>query len=132
MPSPLASLARPTAPGAIRLAQLARVFSEEEEQLSKETALHPRARSALFRESWPQSLRRQALANGVRSATAAERRVAANGGAALARGAPAVPGAARRQCRARRAGRIVRRRPRPVSRHANRCLCKRAVSVVPC
>src|SRR4051794_6895471 len=62
MPSPLASLARPTAPGAIRLAQLARLFSEEEEQLSKEKALHPRARSALFRESWPQSLRRQALA----------------------------------------------------------------------
>jgi leucyl/phenylalanyl-tRNA--protein transferase len=62
MPSPLLCLARPTAPGAIRLAQLARLFSEGEEQLSHEKALRLQRRAALFRESWPQSLRRQALA----------------------------------------------------------------------
>src|SRR6059058_2238828 len=61
MPSPLASLARPTAPGAIRLSQLARLFSEQEEQLSQEKAARRQRRAALFRESWPQSLRRQAL-----------------------------------------------------------------------
>ncbi|MEA2858298.1 MAG: leucyl/phenylalanyl-tRNA---protein transferase [Methylobacteriaceae bacterium] len=62
MPSPLLCLARSTAPGAIRLAQLVRLFSEEEEHLSQEKALRPQRRAALFRESWPQSLRRQALA----------------------------------------------------------------------
>jgi leucyl/phenylalanyl-tRNA--protein transferase len=63
MPSPLAALVRPTAPGAIRLAQLARLFSEEEEQPSKEKGRRPRGPSALFRESWSQSFRRQALAS---------------------------------------------------------------------
>ena len=59
--SPLASLARPTAAGAIRLSELARLFSAEEEQLSQEMAARRERRAALFRESWPQSLRRQAL-----------------------------------------------------------------------
>jgi leucyl/phenylalanyl-tRNA--protein transferase len=62
MPSPLTALARPTAPGAIRLSQLARLFSEEEEQLSQEKAPRSQRRAALFRESWPQALRRQGLA----------------------------------------------------------------------
>src|SRR5436305_12224075 len=62
MPSPLASLARPTAPGTIRLSQLARLFSEQEEQLSQEQAARRQRREALFRESWPQSLQRQGLA----------------------------------------------------------------------
>jgi leucyl/phenylalanyl-tRNA--protein transferase len=61
MQSPLASLARPTAPGTIRLSQLARLFSEQEEQLSRDAARRKR-RQALFRESWPQSLQRHGLA----------------------------------------------------------------------
>src|SRR4051794_22912644 len=63
MPSPLASLSRSTAPGAIRLSELARLFSEEEGQLSQEEAARRQRRQLLFRESWPQSLRRQALAS---------------------------------------------------------------------
>src|SRR5436305_667090 len=52
---------RMSSPGAIRLSQLARLFSEQEEQLSQEKAARRQRRAALFRESWPQSLRRQAL-----------------------------------------------------------------------
>jgi leucyl/phenylalanyl-tRNA--protein transferase len=60
-PSALTSLARPTSPGAIRLSQLARLFSEEDEQLSHEKSAHRLRREALFRESRVQALRRNAL-----------------------------------------------------------------------
>ncbi|MBV8851649.1 MAG: leucyl/phenylalanyl-tRNA--protein transferase [Methylobacteriaceae bacterium] len=62
MSPPLAALARPTAPGGIRLSQLARLFSEEDDQVSSEKAGRMQRRAVLFRESWLQSLRRQALA----------------------------------------------------------------------
>jgi leucyl/phenylalanyl-tRNA--protein transferase len=60
-PSALTSLARPTSPGAIRLSQLARLFSEEDEQLSQEKSARLQRREALFRESIVQALRRKAL-----------------------------------------------------------------------
>jgi leucyl/phenylalanyl-tRNA--protein transferase len=60
-PAALASLARSAAPGAIRLSQLARLFSEGDEQLSPGRAARRERRSALFRESLPQRLRRDAL-----------------------------------------------------------------------
>jgi leucyl/phenylalanyl-tRNA--protein transferase len=60
-PSALTSLARPTSPGAIRLSQLARLFSEEDEQLSHEKSARRLRREALFRERIGQALRRNAL-----------------------------------------------------------------------
>jgi leucyl/phenylalanyl-tRNA--protein transferase len=60
-PAALASLARSAAPGAIRLSELARLFSEGDEQLSPGRAARLERRVALFRESLPQRLRRQAL-----------------------------------------------------------------------
>jgi leucyl/phenylalanyl-tRNA--protein transferase len=61
MSLPITALARPTAPGAIRLSQLARLFSEQEEQLSPAKAGRHQRRAALFRESLAQRLRREAL-----------------------------------------------------------------------
>src|SRR4051794_7817522 len=62
MPSPLASPARPPPPGAIRVSQLARPFSEQGKQLLQGKAARHGRRQVLFRESSPQYLRRQALA----------------------------------------------------------------------
>jgi leucyl/phenylalanyl-tRNA--protein transferase len=61
-PSALTSLARSAAPGAISLAELARLFSEGVDQMSSEKGAPAQRRTALFRESLPRSLRRQALA----------------------------------------------------------------------
>jgi leucyl/phenylalanyl-tRNA--protein transferase len=61
MSLPNTALARPTTPGAIRLSQLARLFSEQEEQLSPAKAARHQRRAALFRESLPQRLGREAL-----------------------------------------------------------------------
>jgi leucyl/phenylalanyl-tRNA--protein transferase len=58
----LTSLARPAAPGALRLAQLARLFSEGDEQPFQEKTASRQRRKALFAESLPQRLRRTALA----------------------------------------------------------------------
>jgi leucyl/phenylalanyl-tRNA--protein transferase len=60
-PAALASLARSAAPGAIRLSELARLFSEGDEQLSPGRAARRERRLALFRESARQRLRREAL-----------------------------------------------------------------------
>src|SRR5436305_12053140 len=60
-PSALTSLARPTAPGAIKLSQLARLFSEGDEQLPQENTVRRRRREELFRESIVRILRRNAL-----------------------------------------------------------------------
>jgi leucyl/phenylalanyl-tRNA--protein transferase len=60
-PPALIFLARQTAPGAIRLSQLARLFSEGDEQLSQEKTAGRKRREALFRQSAVQVLRRNAL-----------------------------------------------------------------------
>jgi leucyl/phenylalanyl-tRNA--protein transferase len=58
----LNSLARPTAPGALRLSDIARLFGEGEEQLSQEKMARRIRREALFRESLPRRLQRNVLA----------------------------------------------------------------------
>jgi hypothetical protein len=125
MPSPLASLARSTAPGAIRLSELARLFSEEEGR-----ALAVSGASCCFARGGAISPA-PGLGQCLRAAAWADRQPVSNGSASLARGARGFPGAALPDRRARPAGWSLRDRARSLRRHSWRGLFSRPLSLVP-